>query len=175
MFCTFASSFSRTLEPESSGLANRNYQPDANVSGTKKINSTEETPVKKASEMYETQTYEGGSGKYYNADGSPIWPPNRGFDGEPVNTTLEPGTMVDRYGYDGGYFASPEGTSYTERALPVGTDKKPYTVFEIVKPVEVQSGKIAPWFGEKGGGIQYEFSNKISELLDQGKIRKVVH
>lgn len=66
----------------------------------------------------------GGSGKYYNADGSPIWSPNRGFDGETVTTTLEPGTMVDRYGYDGGYFISPEGTSYTERALPVGTDKK---------------------------------------------------
>ena len=114
-------------------------------------------------------------GKYYNADGSPIWPPNRGFDGKPVTTTLEPGTMVDRYGYDGGYFVSPEGTSYTERALPVGTDKKPYTVFEVVKPVEVQSGKIAPWFGEKGGGIQYEFSNKISELLEQGILRKVEH
>ncbi|MBR6402506.1 MAG: glycohydrolase toxin TNT-related protein [Eubacterium sp.] len=118
---------------------------------------------------------EGGSGTYYNADGSPIWPPNRGFDGEPVTITLEPGTMVDRYGYDGGYFVSPQGTSYTERALPVGTDKKPYTIFEVVKPVEVQSGKIAPWFGEKGGGIQYEFSNKISELLEQGILRKVEH
>ena len=44
--------------------------------------------------------------------------------------------------------------------MPIGTDKKPYTVFEVVKPVEVQAGKIAPWFGEKGGGIQYEFSQK---------------
>ena len=130
--------------------------------------------VDKLDEFYESRV-RGGSGKYYNADGSPIWPPNRGFDGEPVTTTLEPGTMVDRYGYDGGYFVSPEGTSYTERALPVGTDKKPYTVFEVIKPVKVQSGKIAPWFGEKGGGIQYEFSNKISELLEQGILRKVEH
>ena len=58
---------------------------------------------------------------------------------------------------------------------PFGTDKKPYTIFEVVKPVEVRSGKIAPWFGEKGGGIQYEFSNKISELLEQGILRKVEH
>ena len=64
-----------------------------------------------------------GSGKYYNADGSPIWSRNRGFDGEPVTTTLKPGAMVDRYGYDGGYFVSTKGTSYTESALPVGTDK----------------------------------------------------
>lgn len=28
---------------------------------------------------------------------------------------------------------------------------------------------------EKGGGIQYEFSNKISELLEQGILRKVEH
>lgn len=43
----------------------------------------------------------------------------------------------------------------------------------VVKPVNVQAGKIAPWFGEKGGGIQYEFSQKISELLEQGILRKV--
>lgn len=112
--------------------------------------------------------------KYYNSDGSPIWPTNRGFEGNPTTTTLEPGTLVDRYGgYDGGTFVLPKGTSYTERALPTGTDKKPYTVFEVVKPVEVQAGKIAPWFGEKGGGIQYEFSKKIADLLEQGILRKV--
>ena len=101
---------------------------------------------------------ERGTSKYYNPDGSPIWPPNRGFDGNPTKVILEPGTLIDRYGYDGGTFVSPKGTSYTERALPIGTDQKPYTVFEVVKPIEVQAGKIAPWFGEKGGGIQYEFS-----------------
>ena len=117
---------------------------------------------------------EGGStSNYYNPDGSPIWPPNRGFDGNPTKVTLESGTLIDRYGYDGGTFVSPKGIPYTERLLPIGTDQKPYTVFEVVKPVEVQAGKIAPWFGEKGGGIQYEFSQKISDLLQQGILRKV--
>ena len=46
---------------------------------------------------------------YYNPDGSPIWPPNRGFDGNPTKVTLEPGTLIDRYGYDGGTFVSPKG------------------------------------------------------------------
>jgi len=110
--------------------------------------------------------------KYYNPDGSPIWPPNRGFEGNPTTTILEP-IFVDRYGYDGGTFVSPKGTPYTERALPTGTDMKPYTVFEGVKPVEVQVGKIAPWFGEKGGGIQYEFNQKISDLIEQEILRKV--
>ncbi len=81
--------------------------------------------------------------------------------------------MVDRYGYDGGTFVSPKGTPYTERALPPGTDSKPYTVFEVVESVEVKAGKIAPWFGEKGGGIQYEFSSSIAELLKKEVIRKV--
>ena len=115
----------------------------------------------------------GRNSKYYNPDGSPIWPPNRGFDGNPTKVTLEPGTLIDRYGYDGGTFVSPKGISYTERSLPIGTDQKPYTVFEVVKSVDVQAGKIAPWFGENGGGIQYEFSQKISDLLEQGILRKV--
>lgn len=75
--------------------------------------------------------------------------------------------------YDNGTFVSPKGTAYTERALPIGTDKKPYTVFEVVKPIEVQAGKIASWFGEKGGGTQYEFNQRISDLIEQGILRKV--
>ena len=71
---------------------------------------------------------EGGSGaQWFDEQGNPIWPPNRGFDGEPVTTTLQPGTRIDRYGYDGGTFVSPEGTPYSQRALAPGTESKPYT------------------------------------------------
>ena len=115
----------------------------------------------------------GGNEKYYNPDGSPIWPENRGFEGNPSTITLEPGTRVDRFGYDSGTFVSPEGTPYTNRSLPKGTAAKPYTVFEVVLPVEVQAGKIAPWFGEAGGGIQYEFNSSINELIEAGILRKV--
>lgn len=34
----------------------------------------------------------GGGGGWFDEQGNPIWPPNRGFDGEPVTTTLQPGT-----------------------------------------------------------------------------------
>ena len=64
---------------------------------------------------------------YYNPDGSPIWPSNRGFAGNPTTIVLEPGTLIDRYGYDNGTFVSPKGTAYTERALPIGTDKTVYS------------------------------------------------
>ena len=62
---------------------------------------------------------------------------------------------------------------FRRKEYHIGTDQKPYTVFEVVKSVDVQAGKIAPWFGENGGGIQYEFSQKISDLLEQGILRKV--
>ena len=105
----------------------------------------------------------GSQAKYIDVDGNPIWPPNRGFDETPTTVTLIPGTLIDRYGYDGGTFVSPKGTSYTKRALATGTDAKPYTVFEVIEPVNVQSGKIVPWFGEKGGGLQYKSSKIVLE------------
>jgi hypothetical protein len=85
---------------------------------------------------------EGGSNsQWFDKHGNPIWPSNRGFAGEPVTQILQPGTRVDRYGYDGGTFVSPEGTPYSQRALAPGTEKKPYTLFEVMKPIAVQGGK----------------------------------
>jgi hypothetical protein len=111
--------------------------------------------------------------KWKNADGSINWPPNRGFDGNPTPVTLQPGTRIDRFGYDGGTFVSPHGTPYGKRSLPPGTNQKPYSVYEVIKPIDGMGGKIAPWFDEPGGGIQYELGKSIKELLDGGYIKKV--
>lgn len=59
------------------------------------------------------------------------------------------------------------------RSLLIGTDTKTYTVFEVLKPAEVNAGKTVPWFGEAGGGIQYQFNEQIFKLLDDGILRKV--
>jgi hypothetical protein len=66
--------------------------------------------------------------KWFNdpKSGEIIWPPNRGFLGEPERVTLMPGTRVDRYGFEGGTFVSPEGTPYEMRLLAPGTQSKPY-------------------------------------------------
>lgn len=45
------------------------------------------------------------------------FPPNNGFLGKATKITLKPGTIVDRYGYPGGRFASPVGTPAEMRAL----------------------------------------------------------
>ena len=61
---------------------------------------------------------------------------------------------IDRYGSDYGSFTSLEGTPYEMRAVAPGTDQRPYSVFEVVEPINVKSGSIASWFDEPGGGIQ---------------------
>ncbi|AYE33985.1 TNT domain-containing protein [Clostridium septicum] len=119
--------------------------------------------------------------KYYNQTTGEInWPGQHGdknidgfLNGKFYEVTLKPGEKIDRYGTDYGSFASPEGISYGQRALAPGTDLKPYSVFEVIKPMKVKAGEIAPWFNETGGGIQYVLPDIIDELLDAGIIRRV--
>ncbi|WP_442945451.1 TNT domain-containing protein [Oceanirhabdus sp. W0125-5] len=112
--------------------------------------------------------------QYYDqASGAIKWPANDGFEGVAKQIQLQPGTRIDRYGFESGTFVSPEGISYGQRSLAPGTDAKPYHVYEIIKPVEGLSGKIAPWFDEVGGGIQHKLTMSIQELLDGGYIKEV--
>ena len=93
--------------------------------------------------------------KYYNQETGAInWPENNGFADMPMDEVLQPGARIDRYGSDYGSFTSPEGTPYEMRAVAPGTDQRPYSVFEVVEPINVKSGSIASWFDEPGGGIQ---------------------
>lgn len=68
---------------------------------------------------------------------------------------------------------SPEGISYGQRALAPGTDLKPYSIFEVIEPIKVKEGQIAPWFDETGGGMQYMLPNTIDELLEAGIIGRL--
>lgn len=101
------------------------------------------------------------------------WPSNRGFLDEPVLSHLMPGTRVDRYGHEGGTFVAPEGTLWEQRSLPPSSLGKPYTEYEIVKPIPAQSGWIAPWFRQIGGGIQYEFPVPVGKLVKNRFIERV--
>jgi hypothetical protein len=102
-----------------------------------------------------------------------VWPPNRGFAGDPVAEALPAGTRLDRYGYEGGTFLSPEGTPVEARSLAPGTTDKPYNVYEVEQPITVQSGQAAPWFGQPGGGTQYELPMPVSDAIAQGYLKRV--
>ncbi len=117
-------------------------------------------------------------------DGSPIYPPEGGYaNPAPLrnNSTLPRDALFDRYGgymkdgefRDGGRYGSPAGTPYTDRALPPGTNNKDYSTYRVLKPLPVRSGRIAPWFGERGNGTQYEFDRGIDKLISDGYIERV--
>ncbi|MEJ5049597.1 glycohydrolase toxin TNT-related protein [Chryseobacterium culicis] len=110
------------------------------------------------------------------------WPPNRGATST-LEVTLKEGSIFDRYGgwidengvfQDRGTFAGKDGTPYTDRALPKGTDSKTYTRYKVLKDItQVSEGEIIPWFGEKGGGIQYELPASINDLIKEGYIKPI--
>jgi RHS repeat-associated protein len=98
------------------------------------------------------------------------YPSNDGFLGTPETRMLQPGEVVDRYGGTGNNsrFVSPEGTPIDTRSLPNNTNLNLYERYQVVKPFSVQSGVAAPWFGQPGGGIQYNTVIPIQTLIKQG-------
>ena len=60
-----------------------------------------------------------------------------------------------------------------DEVLQPGTDQRPYSVFEVVEPINVKSASIASWFDEPGGGIQYLLPDTVDELLDAGILRRI--
>ncbi|MDK4861425.1 glycohydrolase toxin TNT-related protein, partial [Serratia nevei] len=114
---------------------------------------------------------------YRNGKGDWNWPAKLGFAEEPVQATLPVGTRLDRYGKTNGSFLSPQGTPQEQRALAPGSLAEQYHQYEVLKPLPVIQGKIAPAFGEPGGGIQLLPDMKervdVQWLLDNKYIRKV--
>ncbi|MFN8397064.1 MAG: DUF4157 domain-containing protein [Bacteroidia bacterium] len=119
------------------------------------------------------------------------WPPNRGFiDIKPG--VLKAGDSFDRFGgrldadgnfVDSGRFVAPYGADFGGRALPQSkldgdpsTGKKPDTLkgYKIVKDIPVLEGDAIPWFGQPGGGKQYELpEGGIDKLIKDGYIVEI--
>lgn len=98
-----------------------------------------------------------------------------GFDGPAVPNTLKPGDTIDRFGQPTGEYASPSDTSYGDRAIPPSNSGLPYHEYRVAKPLpdDVTQGKIAPWFEQSGGGLQYKFSHPIQWYVDHGYLEVV--
>ncbi|EOK7036349.1 contact-dependent inhibition effector tRNA nuclease [Escherichia coli] len=115
--------------------------------------------------------------KFKNANGGWDWPKNLGFEGDPIKTIIPVGTRLDRYGEPTGSFLAPKGTPYEQRALAPGTKAEKYYEYEVIKPLPAIQGKIAPAFGEPGGGIQIlpnmQERVNVEWLLKNGYIREV--
>ena len=95
------------------------------------------------------------------------------INGQRTPITLEPGTIIDRYGSSSGKYFSPEGTSYEQRALPPFMEEQPYTKYKVMISLDVDSGKIAPWFEQPGQGTQFLSKYSVDELKKLGYIVEV--
>ena len=96
-----------------------------------------------------------------------------GFDGPISEETLNPDMIVDRYGDLDGKYMSPFGTPYKNRALAPSSKNAAYNMFIVDAPTDTHSGRIASWFREPGGGIQYKFDISVRKMLDSGNLRIV--
>ena len=108
-----------------------------------------------------------GEDRFYSDDDEPIYPLNDGFIGEPKKITLKAGSIVlDRYGGEKGTFVATYGTALEMRALPRGSRKNTeYHIYIVTEDLEgVFAGKTAPWFNQKGGGMQFKLPDKIVNL-----------
>ena len=57
--------------------------------------------------------------------------------------------------------------TFEQLALPSTTNEGDFHVYCVERPIDgVQKGKIAPWFGRAGGGIQYKLPDRIVTLME---------
>ncbi|WP_078323007.1 TNT domain-containing protein [Mycobacteroides chelonae] len=105
---------------------------------------------------------------YTNPDGSLRYP----NDLDPAKPYAVPGTVIDnaqlpkgtilgRFGYPGGEWLAPEGTSFAKLSLPPDSAMKPYFEYAVSDPTKLPPGwrieqsQVAPWFNQPGMGPQY--------------------
>ncbi|MBP7451828.1 MAG: TNT domain-containing protein, partial [Ottowia sp.] len=105
------------------------------------------------------------------------WPESLGFSGAPNPTTLSVGTRLDRVGGPQGSFLAPAGTPWDLRSLAPGSAAERLYRYEVIRPLPVIQGEIAPAFGYPGGGTQMlpNFGSRanVQWLLENGYIKEL--
>lgn len=94
-----------------------------------------------------------------------------GFVGGPVRDTLRPGSVISRYGGEGGSYASPAGTPFSARALPPSQEALGESLYTVARPFDVDAG-IAAWWQGGGGGVQYRLPSSVTDLLEGGFLKR---
>ena len=94
-----------------------------------------------------------------------FWPPNDGCAAAPVTDTIPAGTLIDRFGSEGGTFFSPRGMSFNSRAVPYVCKMMDYRIYKVLKPLAVKACQAAPWFNEPGGAKQVQTTEPAYKLV----------
>ena len=122
-------------------------------------------------------------GPRFGTPDSRIWPDNNGFPPgyEPQPTQLPPGTIIDRFGHEGGRYLAPDGTPFADRALTPETVVSEYHRYSVTgQPLpdgwQIVEGPVEPWYGQtpSPGTVQYMIVGpqgvrvSVEELVDRG-------
>ena len=119
--------------------------------------------------------------KYFNQEtGQTIWPGMNGdvnidgfLNGKYEEIKLKPGAQIDRYGGNNGTYFAEAGIPIENRAMAPNSDFSCYNIYEVKREIPMRKGEIAPWFGQPGGGIQYQidpvFVEQITAKLKKGE------
>ena len=99
------------------------------------------------------------------------YPPNDGFSGAVQKVTLDIGTMLQRTGSLYGSFVAPAGTPQQMLSLPYDKIGQTTTYLQVQQPIQALGGKVAPWFGQIGGGTQYLLNSPVQQLLTEGVLK----
>lgn len=82
--------------------------------------------------------------------------------------------MIDRYGgSEFSRFVSPQWVPAEMRALPPGVAEQGLRTFQVSKSLTVESGTVAPAFGQIGLGTQFRSSMTLGELLEHGYLSEI--
>ena len=119
------------------------------------------------------------------------WPDPDYVEGTKSVTTLQKGSIVDRYALtssegkfsalnSGTYFSEPK-TPYLQRSIPYNPSNVEYGKWQLMKSMTVEKSITAPmpWYNIPGGGVQYRFINpnggfyNAKELMNNHYIRVI--
>ncbi len=134
-------------------------------------------PVTKAPQRQDTRNAKYKPDDHYKDDkGNWKWPdkdkhPDGFENGMRERKLLEVDQRIDRFGPEEGSFLSPEGTPFEQRALPPSSADEAYHVYQVKKPLPVDSGKVVTAFDQPGGGTQFKI--RWQELADEHNLAKV--
>ncbi|MFY9921144.1 MAG: TNT domain-containing protein, partial [Mycobacterium sp.] len=122
-------------------------------------------------------------GPRFGTPDSRIWPDNNGFPPgyDPQPAQLPPGTIIDRFGHEGGRYLAPDGTPFADRALTPETVVSEYHRYSVTEqPLpdgwQIVEGPVEPWYGQtpSPGTVQYMIVGpqgvrvSVEELVDRG-------
>ena len=94
-------------------------------------------------------------------------------DGSVAGSQVPVGAVLDHIGNGSGHVLHPLGTAMSQRSLPPTDLTQPRTGYLLLRalPDSCRASRIAPWFGQPGGGWMIELDRVIDYYCDTGVLR----